>query len=370
MTHSKITLLFILFVSLVTSVCAFSQDIQIDTFMLFKDEAGRPEYRPNGEQIAYHKRTEDNYYDIFLCDTRGQNDTCLTCDHPQLPNKHIGQPSWHPNERYIIFQAEKEDHVLPRVGALAAPGIGFHNDIYVLDLKTGNITQLTNLQTKSGFFDKTPSCGILQPHFSPDGSTVSWSERYEDGGDWGKWKIQVADFNVNENGTPALQNIRSYTPGVNKGYYESNDFVDDTTLLICGNLENKQTELGLDIYYLNLNSGDTTRLTHSLNYFDECPHHSKDGKYICYLSTQGFEQKDNKRWWSWAKGEFYIMHADGSHKQQITFMNTSGHPHDVGGRVVPAYISWSPDGKTILLGIVKEYKRKKLKDVIYKVSLK
>lgn len=370
MVYSSKLLSIISLVFLVSIGGVFSQDIQVESFTPFKDEAGRPEFRPDGKQIAYHKREEDNYYDIFLCDVNGQNDTCITCDHPALPNKHIGQPSWHPNERYIIFQAEKEKHVLPRVGALAAPGIGFHNDIYVLDLNTGTITQLTDLVTKSGFFDKTPSCGILQPHFSPDGTTVSWSERYEDGGDWGKWKIQVADFHVNKNGIPSLKNIRSFTPGVNKGYYESNDFINDTTLLICGNLENNQSELGLDIYYLNLVNGDTTRLTHSLDYFDECPHHSKDGEYICYLSTQGFEQKDNKRWWSWAKGEFYIMLADGSNKQQITFMNSKDHPHHVGGRVVPAYISWSPDGSTILLGIVEEYKRKKLKDKIYKVSLK
>ena len=78
---------------------------------------------------------------------------------------------------------------MPKIGALAAPGIGYHNDVYIINLKTNKVFQLTDLKTKMYIGDKTPSCGILQPHFSEGGNKISWSQRYEDGGDWGKWKI-------------------------------------------------------------------------------------------------------------------------------------------------------------------------------------
>jgi Tol biopolymer transport system component len=336
---------------------------------LFKDDAGRPEYSPDGNKIAYHKKMRDGYYDIFICNSDGSGDTCITCNHPELPNKHIGQPSWHPNQKWLVFQAEKKDHVLPKIGVLAAPGIGYHNDVYILNLETGKVYQLTNLKTKRYVGDKTPSCGILQPHFSPDGKKLSWSERYDDGGDWGKWRIVVYDF-IEIDNRPVLKNPRFYQPGSNKGYYESNDFINDSTLIICGNLESGQNELGIDIYLLNLNDSTVKRLTHTLDYFDECPHPNKTNTQICYLSTEGFENQKSKQWWNWAKGEFWLMNIDGSNKHQITFFNTPGHPHYTGNRTIPAYIAWSPDGSHILLGVVEEVSKRKLKDKIYKIRLK
>lgn len=342
--------------------------VQTSELKLFDDEAGRPEISPDGSKIAYHKKLSDGYYDIFIRNRDGSGDTCITCDNSQLPNKHIGQPSWHPNQEWIVFQAEKTNHVLPKIGALAAPGIGYHNDVFIIHLKTGKATRLTNLKTKTSVGDKTPSCGILQPHFSTDGDKLSWSERYEDGGDWGKWKIVIFDFVVDNNQNPTLKNLVTHQPGVNKGYYESNDFLNDSLMLICGNLESNQTELGIDIYMLNIHDSTTTRLTNSIDYFDECPHPNKMGTKICYLSTEGFQNENNKKWWSWAKGEFWIMNIDGSEKQQITYFNTPGHKHSTGNRVIPAYISWSPDNTYILLGIVEQVSKRKLIDKIYIIN--
>ena len=50
------------------------------------------------------------------------------------------------------------------------------------------------------------------------------TERVGDGGKWGKWVIRVADFVVDK-GIPTLRNTRTFTPGANHGYYESNDFM-------------------------------------------------------------------------------------------------------------------------------------------------
>ncbi|GAB4261952.1 MAG: hypothetical protein Kow0079_18200 [Vicingaceae bacterium] len=217
--------------------------------------------------------------------------------------------------------------------------------------------------------DKTPTCAILQPHFSEDGKKISWSQRYEDGGDWGKWKIIVADFFV-ESDMPKLKNKKEFQPGNMKGYYESNDFLfGDSVMTICGNLEKNQTELGIDIYLFNINTNTYKNLTNDLEYFDECPHPNHAKNKIVYLSTRGFEKGNNNRWWSWAKGEFWMMDINGENKQKITNFNTPGNQEYTGKRVIPAYAAWSKDDKTLLLAVAVEYKKKRIKDQIWKVTL-
>lgn len=342
-----------------------SDTLTVKYLRLFKDYAGRPAWSPDNQFIACHAKGKDGYYDIYVFNSDGENEKCLSCNHLQLPNKHIGQPSWHPSGDWIVFQAEKKKHILPKIGVLAVPGIGFHSDIYIMPSDGKKVFQLTDLKTKKFVGHKTPSCAILHPHFSNNGKMLSWSERVADGGNWGKWAIKLADFTI-ENDTPKISNIQTFTPGVNNGYYESNNFMpDDSLLLICGNLETWQSEVGIDIYFFNLKTGSITRLTYSLDHFDECPHPSKSGNLICYLSTEGFPNQNGKSWWNWAKGEFWIMRIDGTGKQQITHFNTPKYAGYTGNRTIPAYISWNNEGKKILLGVAVEYKKKRLKDQIW-----
>jgi Tol biopolymer transport system component len=353
------------------------EDRLLKSIALLKSNAGRAEWSPKGnEYITYHARGKDNYYDIYIMKNDGSDVRCLTCDSENLPNKNIGQPSWHPSGDWIVFQAEKEKHVLPRFGLLAAPGIGFHNDVWVMTPDGKKVYQLTDVDTKKRLFDRTPASAILQPHFSKNGKLVSWSERVGNGGKWGKWVIRVADFVVKK-GTPSLENMRTLTPGANQQYYESNDFMPgDEKLLICGNLEPKQTEFGIDIYYLDLATKKTERLTHSQDVFDECPHPSPDGSKIAFLSTEGFvssEAGDSKRgedWWNWVRGEFWLMDAKGGGRSRLTYFNEEGYPEYAGKRVVPAYVSWNSKGDKLLFGVATEVKKGRLEDQLFLAELK
>jgi len=340
---------------------------------LLLDNAGRPEWSPCGRFIAYHSRGPDGYYDVYVMNSDGTGQRCLTCESPELPGKNAGQPSWHPGGEWIVFQAEKQKHILPWFSGLAAPGIGLHNDIYIISMKDGAIFQLTDPATTRNIFDPTPTSGILQPHFSHDGKLLSWTERVGQGGRWGNRVIRVADFAM-VNDTPRIANIRTFQPDTNAAavYMESNDFMPwDSTLLICGNLDG-QDEAGLDIYTLDLASWGLVRLTRTLDEFDECPHPSPDGKVIAYPSTKGFPADESGRpWWSWARGEFWLMDADGGNQRQLTHFNGSGYPESVGSRVIPAYVSWSPDGRRLALGVAVEVKdgwRKVLHDRLYLVE--
>jgi Tol biopolymer transport system component len=343
------------------------EPFKVKKLLLFKDNAGRPEWSPNGNKyITYHARGEDNYYDAYIMDADGSNERCLT-DHLDLPNKHAGQPSWHPSGEWIAFQAEKEKHVFPKVGLLAVPGIGWHNDVYVMSIDGKKVYRLTDLKTQTRIIlDWKPACAILQPHFSNDGTLLSWAERVGNEARWGKWVIRLADFSVVD-GIPKIENKRTLKPGKNKHYYESNDFTpDDKKLIICGDLDGEKNEYGIDIYTLDLESEEVQRLTNTSDEFDECPHPSPDGKKIAYLSTRGFEpNEENELWWEWAKGEFWLMDSDGGNQQQLTHFNTEGYPEYIGKRVIPANISWNEDGTKLLLGIAVEEKERELKDQLW-----
>ncbi len=331
---------------------------------IFKDSAGRPHVSPDGRYLAFHAKDRKGIYNIYIMNLKTGEIVCIT-DDTTLPPGHKGQPWWHPSGKWIIYQAEKEKHIKPYPHPLAVPGMGFHNDIWIARIENGRAVRhyrLTDIKTKMHIFDPTPSSAILQPNFSYDGKKIAWTQRVDDGPEWGRWEIKVADF-VIENDTPKIRNIKTFTPGKNKGYYEANEFsLDGKRLLITGNLEEGQSVYGSDIYWLDLETGETRRLTFSMEDFDECPHLSPDGKTIAFLSTRGFKRGKSKAWWLWARGEFWLMDTDGKNLRRLTSFNDSGR------RVIPAYVDWAPDGKTLFLGVVVDVNGR-LIDRIYKLQL-
>ncbi len=268
------------------------------------------------------------------------------------------------------MNGQKNSRALKRVCELSKISSVKHYDIYIMTKDGSEVYQLTNLKTKKNIFDPSPTTGILQPHFSNDGAYLSWAERIDKGGKWGEWVIRIANFKVAD-GIPMIDSMQTFQPGVNHQYVESNDFMpDDKRLLICGNLEPKQTEYGIDIYLFDIESSELKRLTATQDVFEECPHPSPDGKMIAYLSTEGFPilEKD-RQWWNWAKGEFWLMDSAGGNNQRLTYFNEPGHEEYVGKRTIPANISWNKDGTKLLVSVVVETKKGVLEDRIYLIEL-
>lgn len=348
------------------AVMFVNQSSIVKSITVFKDNRGRAAWSPDESKIAFHKKETNGYYDVYIMDFDGSNERCLTCNNPQLPNKHIGQPSWHPSGNYIVFQAEQMQHF--GGSQLAHPGIGLHNDIWLMTSDGENFYQLTFLKTKKSLFDKTPITGILHPHFSHDGTKLAWTERIGGGGRWGQWAIKVADF-VWKNNKPVLENVKTYQPAAQPFYVESDDFSsDDTSILISGNLMPGQNELGLDIYKMDLGTGKLEQLTNTMNEFDEMAKYSPDGKKIVWLSNTGYQAKGHTSfWWTWAKTEFWIMNSDGTNKQKLTYFNTQDEFR--GKRVIAAYISWHPNGKNLLGSIVVENHDGTFTDRITRIDL-
>lgn len=256
----------------------------IKTMKVFKDYGKSLDWSHSKNQIAFGKLGEDNYYDIYIMDADGGSEWCLTCTREGIPQKHNGNPSWHPSGEFIAFTAEKEE-VPKQFDRWAIPGTGLNADLWLATSDGQRFYQLTNLPLNNTAEAK----GTIHPQFSPDAKKLLWAERVGSGGAWGKWVLKVADFVV-EQGEPRFENIKTFAPGEQQIFYESHGFSPDSQKIIfSGNLSPNQPEYGLDIYELDLTSEKLTNLTHSFSDWDEHAHYSPDGKKIAWMSSTGLE---------------------------------------------------------------------------------
>ena len=124
--------------------------------------------------ILSAKKGRDGYYDIFVMNPDGTNERLLTHNKAGCPQKHNGNPSWHPSGDYIVFTAEKKemsDH--PLVKEYAIPGTGFNCDLWLMTSDDEKFYQLTNLPITR------PARAVIHPQFSHDGKNIVALLAYE-----------------------------------------------------------------------------------------------------------------------------------------------------------------------------------------------
>ncbi|MCK4835478.1 MAG: hypothetical protein KAT17_02520 [Candidatus Aminicenantes bacterium] len=292
-------------------------------------------------------KQNDGYYDVYVMKPDGTNLQYLTHNREGCPQKHNGNPVWHPLEDYIVFTAEKED--TPEQDDIwAIPGKGINCNLWAMTADGENFYPLTAYPLSK------PAIGVIHPQFSHDGKKLFWAERRYYGNSFGGgWVLKIADFYIGVSG-PYLENIETFLPGEWNCFYESHDFSkDDKWILFSGNLIFQQIWTGLDIYEMNLETNELKRLTESDDDWDEHAHYSQDGKKIAWMSSTGFyiEWGDiiGDGWKKYLITELWLMNSDGSEKQRITYFNEPGYPEYMGDRrVVVSDSSWSPDGKKIV----------------------
>jgi Tol biopolymer transport system component len=303
----------------------------------------------SNNMIALGKMGMDFYYDVYIMNPDGTGLTCLT-DSVNCPQKHNGNPAWHPSGEYIIFTAENEDVQGDAYDRVAIPGRGVNCNLWAVNREGSEAWQLTDYETSY----INPQ-GVLHPQVTHDGTQVFWAERLSncEGTPWGEWALVVADFIIDERG-PHLENRKVYQPGKSHRFYESHAFsLDGEKILFCGNLEKNQLESGIDICEMDLLTGSLTKLTDSFSDWDEHAHYSPDGTKIAWMSstgldvTIGFEDLKTHQWPYKLKTELWIMDADGSNKEQITHFNQPGHEHHIEGDIIVSDSTWNPDGTGI-----------------------
>ncbi len=332
----------------------------------------RVAWSPDGSRIAFDRRGDDGFYDLWTMLPDGSDQTCLSCEHPELPReRHIGQPVYHPNGEWLVFQVEKEDH---HGRGHSNPGHGLYNDLVALHLASNRVYALTDVRDGH---DGTAQGGTLHPVFSHDGTRLLWTDLEDlclECGPIGDWRMLIADFVVVD-GVPALQNVVEHQPGENGHWYETHGFgPDDSWIYFSGNTTGT-FELFSDINRMNLaDSPSYERLTFTAGprvqepgAYDEHAHFTRDFDAFVWLNDEV------------GRAEYWIADADGSDRYKLTGFNVPGTPEYelVGGaHSVPSDNAWNPrppEGREQLVAFVQvdwsPLARSRIRDEIFLIEL-
>ena len=107
------------------------QGINTAGIQIITEDGGHLAWSKKTNQIAFDRLGEDGYFDLWVMNPDGSGQKCLTANHPLLPNKHIGQPAWHPGGKLLVIQAQKA-HVPRYADTKCTPGAGALNDLWVI----------------------------------------------------------------------------------------------------------------------------------------------------------------------------------------------------------------------------------------------
>jgi len=305
------------------------------------ENGGHLAWHPKEDLIAFDRIESKGYFRPWLMQSDGSKQRPLEITVAGFPTKNAGQPAWHPSGDYLAIQAQQQDSP-DWIHTKAAPGAGVLNDLWIISVDGRRGRKVVALPSK---VDKD-AAAILHPHFSPDGRNLIWSERISgDAEPFGEWVIRMADMSFSGNGQPMLSNIRTFTPGRKKSFYETHSFhPDGHCFLFTG-----QQDVGLEIYAFDISTGNTTRLTRDPAAWDEHAHFSPDGRKIVWMSSRGlrFTVKPFD-----LQTEFWMMNADGSNPERLTFFHDLASAHALRRDfAVAADVAWSPNGRS-LIGLV------------------
>lgn len=307
---------------------------KIKNVSVLEHMGGRIDWSHKLDLIAFDKKGKDGLFDLYVMKPDGTDTVCLTCNQAGLPERHRGQPAWHPSGKYIVFQVENK-HSKGTINE--QPSLGINNDLFLTTADGKLYWKLT---------DNPRGYAALHPKFSYDGKKLLWSERYERGrgSRWGHWRLTIAGFDEKNH---RLSNLRTIQPGGAR-WYESHGFTPDgKKIYFSGNLNGGK---GNDIYCYELTKGNLVRLSTNRNVWDEMAELSPRGDRIAFISNR-FAPRSSRWGFLTLVAEIYLMDPNGKISQRVTHLNDKNHSYVIGD------LTWSPDGKT-LLGVAFERKTK------------
>ncbi|MFH0797529.1 MAG: hypothetical protein V2A65_10855 [Candidatus Omnitrophota bacterium] len=336
---TKLDIILFLFCSIIFAVFSSggSEEQPTDTIItvIVDKRGGRVDWSHTNNIITHCRYGYDGYYDLWTMNPDGSGAKCLTGNKPGIPQLHNGQPTWHSSGKYIVFQSQ--DPALPHTKeidyAYTEAGHGLHNNLWITNPEGDKFYQLTKIKIGGA---------ILHPCFSRDGKRLLWSEKV--GKNSLDWAIKIADFI--ETPTPHLGNIKSYQPA-GKTWYEAHEFSVDGSKILCTIGSGTEAYYNYDIWEMDMATQKLIQLTNTQDEWDEHAHYSPDGKKISWISSKGYPYNPSK-WGLTLKTDLWIMDADGSNKERITYFNEPGYQEYTGKQMVMSDNSWGPDGKKIV----------------------
>lgn len=114
---------------------------------MLQQQGARPRFAPSGDLVAFDRKNEDGYYDVYISALNGRIVRSVTAEAGRFPRNN-GNPVFHPSGRFLVFISEESEHFLPRTKYLGDPGMGLFCNLWAIDLDTGRFTKLTNAPIK------------------------------------------------------------------------------------------------------------------------------------------------------------------------------------------------------------------------------
>ena len=331
-------------------VCAGKNPLIADIRIL-QQSGARPRFSPDGQRIVFDRKNADGYYDVYLTNLQGQSPIALTDGKSVISQKNNGNSDFDPSGKYIVFISEEEKHYSDNQKWTGDPGMGLFSNLWATDLNGEHFWKLTDIPIKQSLLDGVVVMATVNPLFSPDGSTLYWTERYDEGGNhnWGRWRIQAADFVIGADG-PKLENERVFFTPQTGTYVTALGFLSPTEVILSGNLDG-QHEYGMDEYVYALQTGELQNLTGTPLFWDEDATVTPSGRIIFmsnFYSSLVYDFSDPA--WAAQKMErdYIIVNADSSNQQRLTYFNDPAAPEYLGKPVIVAASDVSPDGRYLV----------------------
>lgn len=250
--------------------------------------------------------------------------------YPVGTNRAIGDIS--PNGRYALVTVERANHWPNPDGYPGAlPGAGTYNDLWLLDLASGQTWKLRNLLA-------TNSAALIWPRFDSTGTRIVWAEKWNGwSGPLESWDLHVAT--ITWAGTVPM--LTNHTSRRSDGFFEPYGFLDaDTILAVSDKAVNaalsQVTKIPVDP------TKSVKRISPSTWYegwgwlsgiFQLSPNYCEFAYQIPGTTRIMFG-----RTYDATEGsiEFWTMEQDGSDVQRLTYFSKPGH--------------WQFQEKTVILG--------------------
>jgi Tol biopolymer transport system component len=307
-------------------------------------DAARPAWSRQGDWIAYDRRGPDGFNDLYVAKPDNAFDRCLTCELPELANRHAGNADWHPSGSYLVFQSERPfKHDGEPYAFLAVPGRNLDSAVWVVSVEGRSLWQLTGHQ-------QTPYPSH-SPRFSFEGDRLAWSERVASAGTWGDWVLRVGEFSA-PRGVARVRDVRTFEPAAQHAFYEVSSFTpDDNGLLFAGNLIEGQPIDGLDLYTNRLEGDEVRQLTKDLTHWDRFPALAPSGAVVAWSSSQGLRRpprplsRDDRL--AVVPMDLWIGALDGSWARRLTGFNDAL-SEEYSGPVMVGPSVWAPQGDRLL----------------------
>ena len=274
---------------------------------------GRVDWHPTGQIIAMDRLAEsDGLSDLYVIRPNGSDMRCLTCGAAGVPQAHSGNPAWHPSGYLLAFQAQNPSlPVLPvewePIASLAtSPGWGVNHNLWVAMADGTRFWQLT---------DVAAGMAVLHPHFNPAGTRLVWSEKIAFAGAGAEqWVMKTGAFGWTGS-QPVLTDVQALAPLGVDVFYETHAFSRDGRQLLFS--AGQVAESSLDIYLLDLVTGELRNLTNSPTEYDEHAQFTPDGNYIVWASSRDIAIR---RSYFVPYLDYWVMRADGTERQRLTLL--------------------------------------------------